>query len=239
VLSEQLKSDLSNLMLLCDTHHRLIDKVDVQGHPVERLQEMKRKHEERMELLTSLNPEKQSHVLLYGAKVGAVDSFLNHKEASLGMVPDRYPATGTPLALSLQNASWNDRDSKFWEIEGPHLESIFGRDIEPRFRDGSVQHISVFALAPQPLLIRLGTLLTDIRNVEVYQRQREPQTWRWQDRPHDAEKLIIVKPSKGGGKVALKLSLSATIDDARITSVLGDDVSIWTLTLPNTHFTNG
>lgn len=136
MLSEQLKSDLSNLMLLCDTHHRLIDKVDVQGHPVERLQEMKRKHEERMELLTSLNPEKQSHVLLYGAKVGAVDSFLNHKEASLGMVPDRYPATGTPLALSLQNASWNDRDSKFWEIEGPHLESIFGRDIEPRFRDG-------------------------------------------------------------------------------------------------------
>lgn len=37
VLSEKLKADITNLMLLCDPHHRLVDKVDVAGHPVERL----------------------------------------------------------------------------------------------------------------------------------------------------------------------------------------------------------
>src|SRR5438270_9024177 len=37
VLSEQLKSDLLNLMLLCDPHHRLVDKEDVARHPVSRL----------------------------------------------------------------------------------------------------------------------------------------------------------------------------------------------------------
>ena len=41
VFSEQLKSDISNLMLLCDVHHRQIDKVDVPGHPVELLRDMK------------------------------------------------------------------------------------------------------------------------------------------------------------------------------------------------------
>jgi hypothetical protein len=35
-LSEKLKSDITNLMLLCDTHHRLVDIADVAGHPVDR-----------------------------------------------------------------------------------------------------------------------------------------------------------------------------------------------------------
>src|SRR5579871_4068919 len=69
-LSELLKAELSNLMLMCDPHHRLIDIEDVAGHSVERLRTMKRKHEDRMELLSSLTEEKQSHILLYGANIG-------------------------------------------------------------------------------------------------------------------------------------------------------------------------
>ena len=34
-------------------------------------------------------------------------------------------------------------------------------------------------------------------------------------------------------KIALKLGISATVTDDRITSVLGDDVSIWSLTAEN------
>jgi len=41
VLSKKLKSDISNLMLLCDEHHRLVDRADVSAHPVDRLVEMK------------------------------------------------------------------------------------------------------------------------------------------------------------------------------------------------------
>ena len=52
VESEQLKDKLSNLMLLCDTHHRLVDKEDVIGHPRTRLEKMKEEHERRMEILT-------------------------------------------------------------------------------------------------------------------------------------------------------------------------------------------
>src|SRR5580700_1073415 len=52
LLSKQLKSDLSNLMLLCDEHHRLVDKADVSAHPVDRLIEMKELHEKRIELVT-------------------------------------------------------------------------------------------------------------------------------------------------------------------------------------------
>lgn len=44
ILSRKLKNELSNLMLLCDEHHRLIDKVNVEGHPAELLGEMKLEH---------------------------------------------------------------------------------------------------------------------------------------------------------------------------------------------------
>jgi hypothetical protein len=46
--SKQLSNKISNLMLLCDEHHRLIDKDDVVGHPESLLLEMKKKHENRI-----------------------------------------------------------------------------------------------------------------------------------------------------------------------------------------------
>src|SRR4051794_31458061 len=61
-LSALLASDISNLMLLCDTHHRLIDHADVAGHPVSKLQAMKRQHEARIETVTEPS-QKQSHLL--------------------------------------------------------------------------------------------------------------------------------------------------------------------------------
>lgn len=55
--SEKLANEISNLMLLCDPHHTLIDK-DVANHPEDRLVEMKRKHEERIARITAIAPEK-------------------------------------------------------------------------------------------------------------------------------------------------------------------------------------
>ena len=75
ILSPRLSADISNLMLLCDRHHRLIDKEDVAGHPVERLTEMKRKHEERIDLLTTIKDEKRSNVVLYGSNINLIVQF--------------------------------------------------------------------------------------------------------------------------------------------------------------------
>ena len=41
--SDLLKDEISNLMLLCDEHHRLIDKKDVEGHPESLLLQMKKR----------------------------------------------------------------------------------------------------------------------------------------------------------------------------------------------------
>ena len=104
VLSKQLESDLSNLMLLCDRHHRLIDKEDVTGHPVERLRAMKEAHERRIEIVSGIEANRQSHVLLYGANIGELSSPVSYQMASCAMLPDWYPAETTPLALGMINS---------------------------------------------------------------------------------------------------------------------------------------
>lgn len=237
ILSGKLKVDIANLMLMCDTHHRLIDVADVLGHPVDRLIAMKRKHEERIELLTSITEDYKSHILLYGANIGEHSVPLSWKKVSVAMVPKRYPAEKYALELSLKNSLFVDADEFYWTMEQEHLKKQFSNKVKPRLASGEIQHLSIFGLAPQPLLIELGTLISDIPSVEVYQLLREPSGWKWQDSSKSIN-FIVRKPAKIYEKVALNISLSATIDNSRIKSVMNEDISIWTLTIeePNNDF---
>ncbi len=234
-LSERLKDELSNLMLMCDKHHRLIDHGDVEGHPIKRLHQMKVIHEKRIDLLTGIAPEKQSHIMLYGANIGAQGAPLSYDEAALAMVPDRLPASKQPLELSIKNSSFEDRNEDFWTLEARHLYTMFVQQVRPRIKSGEISHLSIFALAPQPLLICLGSLLSDIPAAEAYQRRKEPNSWAWEDKP-DTWKYKIERPRNTQSKTpALVFSLSATIVDDRVNTVLGHNAEIWRVTVPDPH----
>jgi hypothetical protein len=239
ILSDQLKSDISNLMLMCDSHHRLIDKEDVTGHPVERLHAMKGAHERRIEIVSGIESRRQSHVLLYGANIGEHTAPISHQNAFHAMLPDWYPAETTPILLGMVNSSYQDDLPDFWSIEGTHLRNMISKLLRPRLADGSLQHLSVFAIAPQPLLILLGFLLSDLPAAEVYQFQREPQPrhWRWHEEPKDFD-YLVTEPQEIKGDPVLVLSLSATISDERVKAVLGNDVTIWNVSvaIPNNDF---
>lgn len=239
-LSEQLASDITNLMLMCDVHHRLIDNQDEKGHPVERLQEMKKKHENRIQMVTSIDENMKSHVLLYGANIGEKTSPLNWIDTTSAMLPNRYPEENLAIELSLKNSPFYDDEKIFWAYESEQLKRQFKEKVKVKLEAGSNKHLSIFALAPQPLLILLGTLISDIYPSDVYQLHREPTTWKWQEEPGSIDYKTII-PTKIHEKVALNLSLSATIDNRRITHVLGENTSIWTVTLPspNNDFLKG
>lgn len=231
--SELLKEDISNLILLCDTHHRLIDKADIAGHTVERLRKMKAEHEARVAIQTE-TVDKGSHIILYGAKIGQHDSLLTWKNAHHAMTPYRYPADTEAIIIGLQNNSQTDAEESFWDLERKNLNRTFDRSVRRLITDGVIQHLSIFALAPQPLLIELGRLISDLRAADVYQPQREPTTWRWHDE-HDNVDFNIIAPTEKKKNVALNISLSATIDNSRIYNVLSDDTSVWTITVASPH----
>ena len=230
-LSAALKEDLSNLMLLCDVHHRLVDKQDVAGHPVDLLQQMKKEHESRIDMLTSLQPNRKSEVLLYGARVGEIGAPVSFERSSHGMLPDWYPASRDPITIGTVNNVFTDREAEFWTVERRNLERQFADRIRQRLELRQIEHLSIFAIAPQPLLILLGSLLTDIPNAQVYHLFREPPDWRWRDHPEDF-RLDVVHPQNTAGPPALVLSLTATVTDDRITAILGPNASIWKISVP-------
>lgn len=230
--SALLSNEIENLMLLCDAHHTLIDRQDVEGHTETRLLEMKRKHENRIELLTSIAPNFSSEILIFGANIGSQNSPLSHQTAAETIVPEYYPASRGGIELGMKNSALVDCSSIYWESEVDNLCLQFAQKVKPKMMQGNDCHYSVFALAPQPLLIRFGVLLNDLNNVRVFQKHREPSTWKWLHH-ETGSKYVLKEPAIQKQTPVLVLSLSATITHDRIKSVLGEDVSVWEITIDN------
>jgi len=230
VRSPFLATDISNLMLMCDKHHRLIDKEDVEGHPEWLLLQMKQAHEQRIERVTSMKEENKSYILLYGAKVGQHSTKITWDKATHAMMNGWYPAESTPIQLFWQDSPFGDHEPAFWTVEKENLDRKYNERIKPRLDSGELTHLSIFAFAPQPLLIYLGHLLSDITAAEVYQLHREPQNWLWHEGTVEFG-FNIKEPEEIYKTVALNMSLSGTIKEDRIKAVLGDSVSIWTMSI--------
>jgi hypothetical protein len=227
--------DLSNLMLVCHACHRKIDRRRDGGrYSVSLLRQMKLAHERRIEVVTGIAPEKSSHVLLYGANIGDHSSPLSYVEAASALFPDRYPAADRAIELSVHNSAFSDRDAGFWQTEAFELRRKFDRQVRLQVAEGGIHHLSVFAIAPQPLLILLGSLLGDIVLCDVYQRHREPTTWQW---PPETEtpSFRLQRPASIEGRAALVFDVSATVKAERVRQVLGDKVSVWSIGVPAPH----
>ncbi len=230
--SKLLAQNLNNLMLLCDTHHRLVDKIDVTGHQEPLLLEMKKEHEDRIERVTAITPNMQSHILTFRANVGVHTREVSYQTVSQYLLPEYYPAEAETIDLSLSNSVERDRDDTFWSSEITNLEKQVEKKLHRSFAKGEIKHLSVFAFAPMPLLIKLGTLINDMSVAEIYQPVRSPNTWKLTNDPASIS-YHVIPPDAKHNSVALNMSLSATVSNDRITKVLGDECSIYTINIPS------
>lgn len=243
VLSEQLKADPGNIMLLCDAHHRLVDKVDIAGHPVELLRHYKKEHEERIERQTAIQTNRRTHILLLGTRIKDRQGQVNFEQACEAVLPERYPADETGIRLDLAGNQISEDDPEFWDQTAKYVE----RRLRPYLDSGEgpggkpLNHLSVFALAPIPALIAFGKQLGDVVSADVYQRHRNKGDWRWAELEDDEFDYIIHRPERDSAsapRVALNLSLSGTVHPPEIEQALGSSAPIYTLThaRPNRDF---
>ncbi len=225
-------NDIHNLMLMCHDCHKTIDQ-DKEGekYSASLLQQWKTEHEKRINIVTGIIPNKKSHVITYSSNIGEHKSHVQENDIMHAMFPEKYPFSSDATCLSM-SCFHEDKDANFWIIESSHLERSFNQKIVPLIESSPVKHISLFALAPMPLLIQLGTLLTDKLSVDTYQPIREPKGWNWRDFPTGFE-FVIKKPESYEGEPALVISLSDKINHDRIAEVLGSNIAIWELTVPD------
>lgn len=230
VRSEELADDPDNILVLCYDCHKRIDN-DVDAHPEHRLQAMKIAQEERVELACGIPPDRRSQVLVFGSSIGTHPAVLDRVTTDPALLSrGRYPASKEVLEIQTKGDLKTERSPDFWTTERANLEEHYRAIVRPLLSRQGDPHVSVFAFAAQPLLVLLGTLLSDKFRVDVFQRHREPEpSWRWPDLDESYEPLapILDRPTAATTNPALVISLSATITEDRVRSALGEDCSIW------------
>jgi hypothetical protein len=136
----------------------------------------------------------------------------------------RFPADENGIALDFTNRS---------DSGGKGRWKLFASDVSTRIQNAlasgndnrRLDHFSVFAVAPIPLLVHLGLCIGGATPVDVFQKHRDTDDWKWKGEPKRSTFKYRIKRSgitRPGRKVALVLSLSGRIDPAEIAKVLPD-----------------
>ena len=235
-MTEDEKNDISNLMLLCARHHHMID-ANPEDYPDDFLIEQKKRHEKRVRNVTEISDIQSCRMVSFFSNIDNSEIFSSErlfKQAlvSASLIPLEYPV----ISIDADSRTSYSPTKTCFEEKAADMErqvrSWFGSIIKPE------DAIAVFALAPQPLLIKLGTLINDQQNVTVFQCHRIGHKWAWRGEQSSVKFTTKCTRSCESDMVALVIDLSAEIVDQRITRVLGEDCSIYHITIeePNRYF---
>lgn len=121
--------------------------------------------------------------------------------------------SGTPLSYQDSRScaiSWSGNAQYYSECRR-QIDHFFDRQFLPAVADGSVQHLSVFALARWPLLVHLGARLGDKIVTDVYQKHRGTDQWSWPVSGQDNRFIIETTIGDEAADAVLVMSLSAAV----------------------------
>lgn len=224
-------NSIDNLMLLCHPCHKLIDD-NPEEHSREQLEAYKKAHEERIYRLTGSSPDRQTTVVTIKSKIGGQAVKISQGEINDAIAP-RYAASRTGVEIDI--SALDDEGPDFYQVAAKKVKQSLDRAIESTMKDESTSHISLFALAPMPLLVLAGSILGDKVPCNLYQKHRDAQDWTWkQDGDAVRYKLNRLVTGSDSKKVALVLSLSGTIDTHDLPEEFRNDGTVYELTLDGT-----
>lgn len=224
----QTLNDADNLMVLCHACHKLVDDHPL-DFPVEKLKADKRRHEDRIHHLTGIHAELGTTILRFTAPIAGRVPVVPFDKLAEAVSP-RYPRDRAGIVIDLTQRS--DGGEQYVDGAAREVESKVAA-LTRRDLDGHVPgHISVFAVAPIPLLIRLGRALSDKQQIDLYQLHRDTNDWKWKDTgPEVGYQLMRKQVGSDPHRVALTLSLSGTIDRSALPSTIDETFDVYDLTV--------
>jgi len=238
-LSENLQIDYDNLILLCSKCHKLVDGDNKNKFPVEKLQQIKEEHERRIEILTSIDRNAKTHVLIIQSSIGINHVEVNKKDVNIAVIENRmYPSEEKPYCIDLTNDEGRG-DSSFYLAKAKQLKNAL-KDFIGRFDSASErQHISVFPLALMPLLVCFGRELGNKHAIQLFQHNRIEDDWAWKDENNTTE-YFVKKPKNPIQKsdVFLKIAISDSIGEDKLKSIPDINSNIYEIGIenPTPHF---
>lgn len=224
-LSPKLKADISNLMLLCMDHHKMIDVDEKDAHSVELLREFKAEHEQRILWLTGIDKPNRTQIVLMEANIGGRKGLVNVMQAKGAVLP-MYPVDDG-FSIDLARLRLVDGKPIAWDVGVEEIDRAI-TELQGSLVRSGVGHVSVFALAPIPLLIYLGLCLGDIPGGVAHQRFRDTEDWSWKEPSDQDQEFVVDRPTVSGAAsdVALLLSVSGTVRPDEIKALVPESCPV-------------
>jgi hypothetical protein len=214
-----LSDDPDNLLLFCPTHHTTVDGPGWREHyPESVLRQWKILHELAVRTAGQLA---QGKALLPVQYTGVI----------AGQVPTADASTIPRAALErglvcLQAATHLSIDASLYPAQSPaywhHVAATVRSQLRLlQARVGETLPIGLFALAEIPTLMALGFGVGHSAELHIFQWDRFKATWAFPDADGPAAALRVEWPAHWDGPIAIELSLSGTIEPARILAAMG------------------
>jgi len=211
-----------NLLLLCHDCHKIIDNPDHVGFfPPEKLRDIKESFERRIEMVTDDGGLTRTAALRVGCLIRGSFAMASRREVGETLLAANYLG----LVETRRSGDFACRISGsvegrgFWDAGQQSIDDVLAQ-VQQAVDSGDVEHISVFAIAPVPLLVYLGWHLDDKTPTRLFQKHRDQfigWSWREQSDPADFE-IVASQQDESAEDVILICALTSEVNQAALPS---------------------
>jgi hypothetical protein len=235
-LPEAMRDFAENIVLLCPTDHEMIDKwLGQQVWTVTDLQNLKRRHEDRIDYLTGLGEDAETVVLrLIGDIRGAAVECSAESVRAAVHQHHRYPRyelgvrSKSDIEIDLRDFP-GEGDAEYWRFTEKKIAKTV-EQLKTGVHDGHVRHLSVFAFARISVLVLLGSRLDDKIPTELFDHHRDGSAWKW---AIDEEPITFeferIAGEDGADRIVLLASISGTVAPGDLNDDLLDGAAVYEL----------
>ena len=231
--SHDLASNPSNIMLLCDGCHKEVDGTETKhAYSADRLRKMKADHVKRVRMLLD-QKAKKTRPLIFTGQIGGQNSMFGERSIQSALLPD-YPDNISDDWYKIEINSFDRTKPQDWEV----AKSQIAQEVESvnrAFKTGSIEHLSVFGIAAQPLLMYLGRQLGDKAIMQVFEPRRTDDldtNWAWDEEDGTTIRYLSSKVNEGTGTdVILLLALSDFLGADKCVGMVPGNPHVYQLTI--------
>ncbi|MCN0178574.1 SAVED domain-containing protein [Salinispora arenicola] len=189
-----------NLLLLCHDCHKVIDHPEHIGFfPPDKLREIKESFERRIEMVTENGGLTRTAALRVGSQIRGSLALASQREVAETLLAINYLG----LVETQRSGDFTCRihgaagGRGFWDAGQQTVDDTLTL-VRQAVNSGDVEHISVFAIAPIPLLVYLGWQLDDKTPTRIFQKHRDQFVgWSWTDQGEPVEFEVYATNSQG------------------------------------------
>lgn len=209
------KESIDNIIVLCRVCHPNIDKYP-DKYPTEYLQQRKLRWESEVRQKVYMEENSARQVLIFSAPIAGTHIDVSDKEIRKALFDiDLFPGENHFIHIDLQEVDL-ENEELFWKSSERKLVHQFEKKV---VLEDIPEGLAVFGIAPIPLLIKFGTLLSDLPNCNIFNLYRDPnRRWCWNEEANASSqvKYIINKPEENTTSdqpKALVISMTSDISD--------------------------